>query len=37
VALGRARPRAAAVTVVALAGISLGYGAYVLTVVTMPV
>ena len=35
-ALAGARPRAAAVTVVALAGISLGYGAYVLTVVTVP-
>jgi hypothetical protein len=37
VALGRARPRAAAVAVVALAGISLAYGAYVLTVVTNPI
>ncbi|MFC4034492.1 hypothetical protein ACFO3J_23885 [Streptomyces polygonati] len=35
-ALVRARPRAAAVAVVTLAGISLGYGAYVLTVVTVP-
>ncbi|MYS20839.1 hypothetical protein GTW78_11555 [Streptomyces sp. SID4948] len=35
-ALVRARPRAAAVAVVALAGISLGFGAYVLTVVTVP-
>ncbi|MEE4544523.1 hypothetical protein V2S66_21405 [Streptomyces sp. V4-01] len=37
VTLSRARPRAAAVAVVALAGISLGYGAYVLTAVSMPV
>jgi hypothetical protein len=35
-ALAKARPRTAAVTVVALAGISLGYGAYLLTVVTVP-
>lgn len=35
-ALARARPRAAAVAVVTLAGLSLGYGAYVLTVVTVP-
>lgn len=35
-ALVRARPRTAAVAVVALAGISLGYGAYVLTVVPVP-
>lgn len=35
-ALARARPRAAALTVVTLAGISLGYGAYVLTIVTVP-
>ncbi len=36
-ALARARPRAAAVTVVALAGVSLGYGAYVLTMVGIPI
>ena len=36
-ALARARPRAAALAVVALAGISLGYGAYLLTVVTVPI
>lgn len=35
-ALVRARPRAAALAVVTLAGISLGYGAYVLTIVTVP-
>lgn len=35
-ALSRARPRAAALAVVTLAGISLGYGAYVLTIVTVP-
>jgi hypothetical protein len=34
--LARARPRAAAVAVVALTGLSLGYGAYLLTVVTVP-
>ncbi|WP_405585036.1 glycosyltransferase family 39 protein [Streptomyces sp. NBC_01190] len=35
-ALARARPRAAAVAVVTLAGLSLGYGAYLLTLVTVP-
>ncbi|MEV6013327.1 glycosyltransferase family 39 protein [Streptomyces sp. NPDC051976] len=35
-ALAGARPRAAAVAVVTLTGISLGYGAYLLTVVTVP-
>ncbi|SFF70922.1 Dolichyl-phosphate-mannose-protein mannosyltransferase [Actinacidiphila alni] len=35
-ALAKARPRTAAVAVVTLAGISLGYGAYLLTVVTVP-
>lgn len=35
-ALAKTRPRTAAVTVVALAGISLGYGAYLLTVVPVP-
>jgi hypothetical protein len=36
VALAGARARAAAVTLLALAGVSLGYGAYLLTVVTVP-
>jgi Dolichyl-phosphate-mannose-protein mannosyltransferase len=36
-ALAKARPRVTAPAVVALTGISLGYGAYVLTVVTVPV
>lgn len=35
-ALARARPRTAAVAVGALAGVSLGYGAYLLTVVPVP-
>jgi hypothetical protein len=35
-ALARARPRAAALAVVTLAGFCLGYGAYVLTIVTVP-
>ncbi|MET9222755.1 hypothetical protein ACIOC1_04355 [Streptomyces sp. NPDC088197] len=35
-ALAKARPRTAAVTVAALAGISLGYGTYLLTVVPVP-
>lgn len=35
-ALAKARPRAAAVAVAALAGLSLGYGVYLLTVVTVP-
>jgi hypothetical protein len=35
-ALAKARPRTAAVAVVTLAGISLGYGAYLLTVVAVP-
>ncbi|SEO43450.1 glycosyltransferase family 39 protein [Actinacidiphila rubida] len=34
--LAGARPRAAALAVVTLAGVSLGYGAYLLTVVTVP-
>lgn len=35
-ALARARPRAAAVAVLTLTGFSLGYGAYVLTMVRVP-